>query len=79
MAVFIGKIMLLMQLQNRQYMSVIENITKSHWRRENYVGPSCDLVIPRVHLTGNGQTGPVPVWDGTKPAQIQNLNLNSKK
>ena len=24
-------------------------------------------------------TGPVPVWAGTKPAQIQNLNLNSKK
>ena len=23
--------------------------------------------------------GPVPVWAGTKPAQIQNLNLNSKK
>ena len=23
-------------------------------------------------------TGPVPVWAGTKPAQIQNSNLNSK-
>jgi len=27
---------------------VIENITKSHWRRENYVGPSCDLVTLQV-------------------------------
>ena len=24
-------------------------------------------------------SGPVPVWAGTKPAQIQNLKLNSKK
>ena len=24
------------------------------------------------------RSGPVPVWSGTKPAQIQNLNLNSK-
>ena len=24
-------------------------------------------------------TGPVPVWSGMKPVQIQNLNLNSKK
>ena len=24
-------------------------------------------------------TGPVPVWAGIKSAQIQNLNLNSKK
>ena len=43
----------------------------------------------RVYLTGgnwsgltgyrSNRTGPVPVWAGTKPAQIQNLNLNSKK
>jgi len=25
------------------------------------------------------RVGTVPVWAGTKPAQIQNLNLNSKK
>ena len=25
------------------------------------------------------RSGPVPVWAGTKPVQIQNLNLNSKK
>ena len=25
------------------------------------------------------ETGLVPVWSGTKSAQIQNLNLNSKK
>src|SRR6185436_7327128 len=45
-------------------------------------------VLPRVYLTvGNrsgltgyrsNRSGPVPVWSGTKPAQIQNLNLNSK-
>ena len=42
---------------------------------------------PRVHqtggnrfgLTGSNRSGPVPVWAGTKPAQIQNLNLNFKK
>ena len=35
----------------------------------------------RSGLTGNrsNRSGPVPVWSGTKPAQIQNLNLNSKK
>ena len=35
----------------------------------------------RTGLTGNrsNRTGPVPVWAGTKPAQIQNLNLNLKK
>ena len=27
----------------------------------------------------SNRSGPVPVWAGTKPAQIQNLNLNSKK
>ena len=27
----------------------------------------------------SNRSGPVPVWSGTKPAQIQNLNLNSKK
>ena len=43
----------------------------------------------RVHLTGGNRSGltgyrsyrsgPVPVWAGTKPVQIQNSNLNSKK
>ena len=35
----------------------------------------------RSGLTGyrSNQSGPVSVWAGTKPAQIQNLNLNSKK
>ena len=43
----------------------------------------------RVHLTGgnrpgltgyrSNRSGPVPVWAGIKPAQILNLNLNSKK
>ena len=43
----------------------------------------------RVYLTGgnrsgltgyrSNRSGPGPVWAGTKPAQIQNLNLNSKK
>ena len=43
----------------------------------------------RIHLTGgnrsgltgyrSNRSGPVPVWAGTKPVQIQNLNLNSKK
>ena len=34
----------------------------------------------RSGLTGyrSNRSGPVPVWAGTKPAQIQNLNLNSK-
>ena len=27
----------------------------------------------------SNRSGPVPVWAGTKPAQIQNSNLNSKK
>ena len=31
-------------------------------------------------LVGTGPvSGPVPVWAGTKPVQIQNSNLNSKK
>ena len=35
----------------------------------------------RSGLTGyrSNRSGPVPVWAGIKPAQIQNLNLNSKK
>ena len=35
----------------------------------------------RVHLTGgrSNRSGPVPVWAGTKPVQIQNLNLDLKK
>ena len=42
----------------------------------------------RVHQTGgirsgltsyrSNRSGPVSVWAGTKPTQIQNLNLNSK-
>ena len=42
----------------------------------------------RVHQTGgnrsgltgyrSNRSGPVPVWAGTKPVQIQNSNLNSK-
>ena len=46
-------------------------------------------VMTRVHQTGgnrsgltgyrSNRSGPVPVWAGTKPAQIQNSNLNSKK
>ena len=37
--------------------------------------------VVRVPLTGgnrSNRTGPVLVWAGTKPAQIQNSNLNSK-
>ena len=30
-------------------------------------------------LVRSNQSGPVPVWTSTKPAQIQNSNLNSKK
>ena len=26
----------------------------------------------------SNRSGPIPVWTGTKPAQIQNSNLNSK-
>ena len=36
-------------------------------------------LVSRVHQTGgnrSGRSGPVPVWAGTKPAQIQNSNLN---
>ena len=35
----------------------------------------------RSGLTGyrSNRSGPVPIWAGTKPAQIQNSNLNSKK
>ena len=35
----------------------------------------------RSGLTGYrwNRSGPVPVWSGMKPVQIQNLNLNSKK
>ena len=35
----------------------------------------------RSGLTGyrSNRSGPVPVWAGTKPAQIQNSNLNSEK
>ena len=35
----------------------------------------------RSGLTGyrSNRSGPVPVWAGIKPAQIQNLNLNLKK
>jgi hypothetical protein len=50
---------------------------------------SCSQGSPRVHLTGenrsgligyrSNRSGPVPVWASTKPLQIQNLNLNSKK
>ena len=34
----------------------------------------------RTGLTGyrSNRSGPVPVWSGMKPVQIQNLNLNSK-
>ena len=35
----------------------------------------------RSGLTGyrSNRSGPVPVWSGMKPVQIQNLNLNLKK
>ena len=46
-------------------------------------------ITGRDHQTGGNQSdltgyqsnrsGPVSVWAGTKPNQIQNLNLNSKK
>ena len=46
-------------------------------------------VVTKVHQTGgnrsgltgywSNQSGLVPVWTGTKPAQIQNSNFNSKK
>ena len=45
-------------------------------------------VMTKVNLTGgnwsgltgyrSNRSGPVSVWAGTKPVQIQNLNLNSK-
>ena len=37
------------------------------------------LAVMRSGFTKPVGTGPVPVWAGTRPAQIQNLNLNSKK
>ena len=33
----------------------------------------------RLTISGPWLTGPVSVWAGMKPAQIQNSNLNSKK
>ena len=52
-------------------------------------GPALLRVTARVHKTvGNrssligyrlNRSGPVPVWAGIKPVQIQNLNLNLKK
>ena len=41
-----------------------------------------DQTMRKVLVLHSGFTKPVgtgPVWAGTKPAQIQNLNLNSKK
>ena len=39
----------------------------SDW--ESYMSPG----FPKPSVTG-----PVPIWSGMKPVQIQNLNLNSK-
>jgi len=56
---------------------------------ESIVGTFVYAMLTRVHLTGgnrsgltgyrSNRSGPVPVSAGTQPAQIQNLNLNSKK
>ena len=43
-----------------------------------YQAPMEFLPAIRVHQPGGNRSGPVPVWAGTKPAQIQNLNLNLK-
>ena len=51
-------------------------------RRVARVSAVCSSPLPRFRSpaapTQGLQTCPVPVWAGTKPAQIQNLNLNLK-
>ena len=63
-----------------------------HARKKQCTEVKCwtwSCAVSRVHqtvgnrsgLTGyrSNRSGPVPVWSGMKPVQIQNLNLNSKK
>ena len=67
-------------LCEREHEAGIKDLNNS-WRLM-----TLSLVAGRVHLTvGNRsgltgyRSGPVSVWVGIKPAQIQNSNLNLKK
>jgi len=56
-----------------------EHVLPTKMARNDHFQKSMCAGLSRSGFTKPVGTGPVPVWASTKPAQIQNSNLNSKK